>query len=169
MQLHNIGRKYRGPRVLDERTRLGRYPHEIRCLAVANLGRESLVLLVTNNLKESAARLIDRYARRMLIENQIADAIHFFHMDALSSVPRKVDWDLQVTLMASSLYRIRAHAATLFHKFVEAVARVTIEEKRIVVRLHRRAHNPFLIKAGFGDKKQPIPWFENKALLLEFG
>ena len=43
----------------------------------------------------------------MLIENGIADGIDFFHMDALSSaVALKVNCDLQLTLMASSLYRL---------------------------------------------------------------
>ena len=43
----------------------------------------------------------------MLIENGIADGIDFFHMDALSSaVAMKVNCDLQLTLMASSLYRL---------------------------------------------------------------
>jgi hypothetical protein len=37
----------------------------------------------------------------MLIKNGIAKAIHFFHIDALSSmVGLKVDFDLQLTLMA---------------------------------------------------------------------
>ena len=171
IQLHNIGRQCRTPRVLDERARLGCYPKEIRCLAVADLGREDLVLLVTNRLQASAGKLI---------EHRIADAIPCFHMDALSSsVPLKVDVDLQVTLMASSLYRMvaaragrgheRARAQTLFRKFVDAVAQVVIEEKRIVVRFGRRAHNPFLIKAGFGDTEQPIPWLGKKALRLVFG
>ena len=30
-------------------------------------------------------KLIERYAQRMLIENQIEDGIDFFHMDSLSS------------------------------------------------------------------------------------
>ena len=43
----------------------------------------------------------------MLIENKIEDGIDFFHMDALSSaVAMKVNCDLQLTLMASSLYRL---------------------------------------------------------------
>jgi hypothetical protein len=43
----------------------------------------------------------------MLIENNIEDGIDFFHMDALSSaVAMKVNCDLQLTLMASSLYRL---------------------------------------------------------------
>jgi hypothetical protein len=45
----------------------------------------------------------------MLIENNIEDAIDFFHMDALSSaVALKINCDLQLTLMASSLYRLPA-------------------------------------------------------------
>jgi hypothetical protein len=39
--------------------------------------------------------LITRYAKRMLIENALADAVSFFHIDALSSsVGMKVDFDM---------------------------------------------------------------------------
>ena len=82
--------------MLEEWGRLGRYPKKVRRLAVAELGRESLLLLVTNQKRGAAAALIDRYARRMLVENQIADAIRLFHMDALSSaVLLQVDEDLR--------------------------------------------------------------------------
>ena len=51
-----------------------------------------------------------RYAQRMLIENGISEAVQFFHLDALSSmVGMKVDFDLQITLMASALYRLMAN------------------------------------------------------------
>jgi len=70
---------------------------------------EEPTVIVTNNLKVGPAALITRYAQRMLIENNISEAIQFFHMDALSSmVGLKVDFDLQLTLMASSLYRLMA-------------------------------------------------------------
>ena len=66
-------------------------------------------MLLTNQLTRPAAQLIGRYAQRMIIENTIADGIDFFHMDALSSaVAMKVNCDLQLTLMASSLYRLLA-------------------------------------------------------------
>ena len=43
----------------------------------------------------------------MLIENKISDGVDFFHMDALSSVVAlKLNCDLQLTLMCSSLYRM---------------------------------------------------------------
>ena len=67
----------------------------------------------------------------MIIENSIEDGIDFFHMDALSSaVAMKVDCDLQLTLMASSLYRLlagrigrgyeQAKSRHLFRDFVDA-------------------------------------------------
>ena len=78
-------------------------------MTVADLGHEEPTLLLTNQLTRSASHLIGRYAQRMLIENNIEDGIDFFHMDALSSaVAMKVNCDLQLTLMASSLYRLLA-------------------------------------------------------------
>ena len=79
------------------------YEVPIRQLAIRDLGHDKPTLLLTNQLRRSATKLIDRYAQRMLIENGIADGIDFFHMDALSSaVAMKVNCDLQLTLMASS-------------------------------------------------------------------
>src|SRR5437879_13648269 len=96
----------------------------------------------------------------MIIENGIADGIDFFHMDALSSaVAMKVDCDLQLTLMSSSLYRLlarkvkngyqRARSRHLFRDFVDATALVTIEKSALEVHFQKRAHNPLLLAAGF--------------------
>ena len=42
----------------------------------------------------------------MLIENTIANAVNFIQMDALSAaVPLRINLDVQLTLMASPLYR----------------------------------------------------------------
>jgi len=131
-------------------------------------------------LTRSARDLIRRYAQRMVIENSIADGIDFFHMDALSSaVAMKVNCDLQLTLMASSLYRLLGteigrgyHTASsrhLFRDFVEATAQVHIHEKEIVVRFQKRAHNPLLVAAGFDKKHVRIPWLGGKRLRLLFG
>jgi len=49
------------------------------------MGHEQPTLLLTNPLRRSAAKLIGRYARRMLIENNIEDGASFFYIDALSS------------------------------------------------------------------------------------
>ena len=102
-------------------------------MIATDLGHEEPTLLLTNQLTRSPAKLIGRYAQRMLIENNIEDGIDFFHMDALSSaVAMKVNCDLQLTLMASSLYRLgrrigngyeHTESRHLFQDFVDATAR----------------------------------------------
>ena len=95
--------------MLDQRIKLKDYDGPLRQLTITELGHEDPTLLLTNQLKRSASHLIGHYAQRMLIENNIEDGIDFFHMDALSSaVAMKVNCDLQLTLMASSLYRLLA-------------------------------------------------------------
>jgi transposase len=180
IHLEGVSRVYRDPRVIDQQIHLSGYGGAIRQIIVAELGHEEPTFLLTNQLSRSAPKLIERYARRMIIENSIEDGIDFFHMDALSSaVPMKVDCDLQLTLMGSSLYRLfgneigqgyeRAKSRTIFRDFVDAHATVDISEKEILVRFQKRAHNPLLLKAGFEDKHPAIPWLGNKKLSLVFG
>jgi hypothetical protein len=104
IELEGVSRQYRTPRILDETVTLAGYEGPLRQITIADLGHEEPTLLLTNQLRRSAVKLIERYARRMLIENNIEDGVDFFHMDALSSaVALKVNCDLQLTLMASSL------------------------------------------------------------------
>ena len=144
-------------------------------------GRQAAeTLLLTNELKRSAAALIGRYAKRMLIENNIEDGVSFFHMDALSSaVALKVNCDLQLTLMASSLYRYlgqrighgyeTAKSRHLFRDFIDATATIDIGGRGISVHFQKRAHNPLLLAAGFDKTEVRIPWLGNKPLQLVFG
>jgi hypothetical protein len=180
VELENVSRAYRTPRVLDRRIELTDYDGPLRQLTVAELGHEDPTLLLTNQLSRSAPRLIGRYAQRMLIENNIEDGIDFFHMDALSSaVAMKVNCDLQLTLMASSLYRLlagrvgngyeAAKSRHLFRDLIDATADITIEEARVVVKFQKRAHNPLLIAAGFDRTDVVIPWLGGKRLRLVFG
>jgi hypothetical protein len=180
VELKGVSRLYRNPRLLDRRVTLPDCDGPLRQLTVTGLGHEEPTLLLTNRLTQSPARLIGRYAQRMLIENQIEDGIDFFHLDALSSaVALKVNCDLLLTLMGSSLYRLlaarvghgyeTAKSRHLFRDFVNATAAVTLTDKEIQVRFQRRAHNPLLIAAGFDRTYAPIPWLNNKRLQFIFG
>jgi Transposase DDE domain len=180
VELENVARAYKTPRVLDRQITLTDYEKPIRQLTVADLGHEEPTLLLTNQLTRSASQLIGRYARRMIIENSIADGIDFFHMDALSSaVALKVNCDLQLTLMASSLYRLLAsrvgqgyevaESRHVFRDLVNATAGITIGASEVVVRYQKRAHNPLLIAAGFDRTDVAIPWLGGKRLRLVFG
>jgi len=180
IELQAVSRIYKTPRILDRRIQLATYQGPLREVVIDDLGHEEPTFLITNQLHRTPVKLIERYAQRMIIENRIADGIDFFHMDALSSVvAMKVNCDLQLTLMASSLYRLLAteigqgyQTATsrhLFRDFVEATAQIHILEKEIVVQFQKRAHNPLLLAEGFDKKNVPIPWLGGKRLRLLFG
>jgi transposase len=175
--LRSLTRKYRTPKLLDERVRIKDYHEEIRQLVIVDLGHDEPTILLTNDLESAPGPLITRYAQRMLIENGIAEAIHFFHLDALSSmVELKVDFDLQITLMASTLYRLlaerlpetyrRAQAKTIFGNLLDVGGKVEITDHHVVVTLDHRAHNPILAESGLLERPTPMPWFFGKELLL---
>jgi len=177
--LPSLARTFRTPKVLDERIQLKEYGGELRQVSIIDLGHEEPTILLTNNFKIGCAALITRYAQRMLIENGISEAIQFFHMDALSSmIGLKVDFDLQITLMASSLYRLiaqrigreysRAQAKTIFRNLLDISATVSIEERRVVVVLDKRAHNPYLVSSGLANSPTPMHWFAGKKLVIQF-
>jgi hypothetical protein len=145
-----LTRKYRTPKVLDERITLKGYRGELRQVTVIELGHEDPTVILTNNFKIRCPALVTRYAQRMLVENGIADAVQFFHVDALSSlVGLRVDLDLQITLMASALYRLlaekvgglyrQAEAKTIFHQLLDVSADVVVEEERVLVTAQARA------------------------------
>jgi hypothetical protein len=180
IELESISRAYRTPRILDQTITLRDYDGPIRQITVTDLGHEEPTIVVTNQLRRSTVHLIGRYAQRMLIENGIADGVDFFHMDALSSaVAMKVSCDLQLTLMASSLYRLlgeqigngyaTAKSQHIFRDFINAVANVMITERDIQVRFQKRAHNPLAMAAGFAKTDLPVPWLGNRRLQLLFG
>ena len=180
IELEGVSRQYKTPRILDAPVTLAHYDGPLRQIAITELGPEEPTLLLTNQLRRSAPKLIERYARRMLIENNIEDGVDFFHLDALSSaVALKMNCDVQLTLMASSLYRHlgqqigngyeTAKSRHLFRDFIDATATVEIDERTIGVCFQKRAHNPLLLAAGFDKREIRIPWLGNKRLHLVFG
>jgi hypothetical protein len=174
-----LTRTFRTPSVLDERISLAGYTGQLRQITVIDLGHEEPTILLTNNTKANCVTLVTRYAQRMLIENGISEAVQFFHIDALSSmVGMKVDFDLQVTLMASALYRLlaarigreyqQATAKKIFRNLLDVSATVNVLERDVVVTLDKRAHNPYLIASGLTDQPTRMPWYDGKRLVIEF-
>ena len=171
-------RIYQTPKIIDQQVRLRDYEGMVRQLFITDLGHEEPTVLLTNDLRTSAAKRITRYAQRMLIENGLADAVDFFHLDALSSAVRlKVDFDVTLTEVASGLYRMlgrqlagyeSAKSRQLFRHFLDTPAQVEIAEHRVEVTLPKRAHNPLLIAAGFGKTTTPIPWWQGRPLAFRF-
>jgi hypothetical protein len=179
ISLPALTRIYRNPKVLEQRVSLPGYEGELRQLAVMELGHEEPTILLTNHRKLGPVELVTRYAQRMLIENGISEAVQFFHIDALSSmVGMKVDFDMQLTLMASSLYRMMAQrigreyshsqAKTVFRNLLDLSGKVDVTATSVVVTLDKRAHNPYLVASGLTDQPTSMPWFGNKKLIIQF-
>jgi hypothetical protein len=179
ISLPALTRIYRNPKVLENRVTLPGYEGELRQLTVMELGHEEPTVLLTNHRKLGPVELVTRYAQRMLIENGISEAVQFFHIDALSSmVGMKVDFDMQLTLVASSLYRMMAQrigreyshsqAKTVFRNLLDLSGKVEVTATSVVVTLDKRAHNPYLVASGLTDQPTPMPWFGDKKLIIQF-
>ncbi len=167
-------RKYKTPRIVEKKIEIKGYPGELRQFFIQDLGHDKPTILITNEFKSSPKKLITRYARRMLIENGLADAVDFFHLDALSSaVALNVDFDVLLTVIAGGLYRMfakslrgyeRSQGRQIFRRFLDTTARVAVSKDAVTVQLPRRSHNPILIDSGLIDTSTPIPWWHGRKL-----
>lgn len=165
-------RKYQTPRVYEQkvtpRTR------SFRQFFIKDLGHDEPTILLTNDRRSTPCQLITRYARRMLIENALADAVRFFHIDALSSsVGIKVDFDMALLVLASGLYRLMANrmrgyddaqARQIFRDLIDMSADVAISRREVTVRFHRRAHLPIVLASGLFNKSVRVPWWDGLPL-----
>ncbi|HYT91730.1 MAG TPA: hypothetical protein VEL76_23655 [Gemmataceae bacterium] len=171
-------RMYQTPKVIDQRVRISDYGKEpLRQLFIKDLGHERPTVLLTNDFRATPSALIIRYARRMLIENGLADMVNFLHLDALSSaVALNVSFDVLLTTIATGLYRFlalklrgfeRAQPRQIWRRFLKSPAHVRITETEVVVELPRRAHNPILIASALLDERPVVPWWNNRRLRFE--
>ncbi len=168
------GRKFKTPRVFEQPVALA--GATFRQLFVTDLGHEEPTILITNARHTTHAKLITRYAQRMLIENALSDAVRFFHMDALSSaVGLKVDFDMALLVIASGLYRLlarrmrgygEAQARHIFRDLIDTPADVSVSEREVHVHFHRRAHLPIIIASRILDSPVKIPWWHNRTLRM---
>jgi transposase len=164
---------------VDEQTPLTGYQGTARQIIVRGLGRETPTFFLSNDRpeRETAREVVQAYAQRNLVENDLGEKITFFHLDCLSSDVRlNVDFDLTLTVAADLLYRElgrrlkgfeRASPQKLFRKFVDTTGSVEVEQGLVRVRLAKRAHNPLLKEAGLVGLSPPVPWWGHRPLLLE--
>src|SRR5262245_58621122 len=105
----------------------------------------------------------------MLIENALADAVRFFHIDALSSsVALKVDFDMALLVLASGLNRLIANrmrgyqdaqARQIFRDLIDMPADICVSKREVAVRFHRRAHLPIVLASDLFTKSVAVPWW----------
>jgi transposase len=165
-------------RYVDESVRLEGYEGTARQLIVSGLGHESPTFFLTNDQPQvqTAREVIQTYASRNHVENQLGEQVTFFHLDCLcSDVRLNVDFDLTLTVLADLLYRrladrlkgfAQAGPSRLFRKFVDTSGMVEITGEGIIVRLGKRAHNPLLKEAGLMQPTRAVPWLGGRYVQL---
>ena len=160
----------------DKAVKLTSYPGTVRQLIVTGLGRDQPTVIITNDDDTTTRALIERYARRMTIEQRLAEIIRAFCADALSStVNLNVDLDVVLAVLAQALIaalraRLPGYATvtpdTIQRRFLETPGQIITTSDAITVRLERRAYSPVLRKASLPDAT-PVPWLGNRTLRYE--
>ena len=168
--------RFNRPKVHESRVRLSNYPGTVRQLIVTGLGRDAATVIITNNDDLSVKALIEHYARRMTIEQRLAEIIQAFHADALSStVNLNVDLDIVLCVLAQALIaalraRLPGYAAVtpdvIQRRFLETPGTITTTKDTVTVRLDRRAYSPVLRQANLPDDTT-VPWWGGRALRYE--
>ena len=82
---------------------------------------------------------------------------------------------MALLVIASGLYHLLARrmrgyadaqARHLFRDLIDTPADVTISEREVQVRFHRRAHLPIIIASGLLDAPVKVPWWHNHTLRM---
>lgn len=160
-------RKFPNPIVHESTIELRGYEGDLRQLIVRGNGREKPAFLITNDLDAHIESIVGHYARRWRVENGIAEATKFFHLNAMSSpILTKVHFDVALTMLADTLYTMLARklrgfedcdAPKLYRHFVHRKGTVSVTGPDVVVSFPRRAHNPIL---------RAVPWHNLPGALL---
>jgi transposase len=171
-------RKYANLQVHESFIQLRDYDDEIRQVIVRGNGREKPSFLITNDFDMSLDLLVGHYARRWRVENGIAEAVKFFHLNALSSpIAVKIHFDISLTMIADTLYAMLAKklrgfedcdAPTIYRHFVRGKGIIEIDGRTINVIYPRRAHNPILRQVPWDNLPLRVPGFDRTKLTLNF-
>ena len=157
--------------------KLTAYPGAVRQLVVTGLGRDQPTVIIINDQQATTRNLIGQYARRMTIEQRLAEIIRAFCTDALSStVNLNVDLDVMLAVFAQALLaalrtRLPGYAAatpdTIQRRFLETPGQIITTAGTITIRLERRVYSPVLRKASLGQATA-VPWLGNRAIRYEY-
>jgi len=171
-------RKFQNPEVHESRIQLRDYDAEIRQVVMRGNGHEEPAVLITNDFKMPLELLVGNYARRWRVENGIAEAVKFFHLNSLSSpILVKIHFDIALTMVADTLYTMLARklrgfeqcdAPKICRDFVRGKGSVEIKEEKIIVTYPRKAHNPVLRGVNWDLLPKSLPGMGGASLELRF-
>lgn len=178
VKIDKMGRKYKNLLVSESKVKIKDYEGLVRKIIVTGNGRELPMCLLSNDMESSARDLLANYAKRWRIENNIQENVDFFNLNALSSpVVVKVNFDIAMTLIGNTLYKILAEKTKwfknakpkkIFRNFIEGKATVKISEDTVKIIFAKKSFNPLIMEWVHSLPELIIPWWNNRKLLFEF-
>jgi hypothetical protein len=166
---------YNRPQIHEDTVSVRGCPVPLRQIAVRGLGHDHPTLVLTNDAGSKPAHLVDRYAKRMTIEQRLEESIRSFHLDALSSaVALNVDLDTTLTVAAGLAYdwlrrRLPGYETatpdTIWRRFISTKGSVVLGPDEVVVRLGERTYSPVLRAAELPTVT--VPWWGDRQLRYE--
>lgn len=169
-------RKYKHVKVHESMVTLIEGQKLFRQLIVKDHGRAEPTFIISNNEEIKSLDLLSIYARRWHIENKLADIVHFFNANALSSpIMIRIHFDLLWTLIADTLYLLFAKDLRRFEKctpqkifkqFIDMPGQVVYDGKSFTVKIRKRATTPILLGVEKLKKEIYVPWLNNKPLKI---
>ena len=171
-------RKFPPPLVHESMIHLRHYEGQLRQIVVRGNGREQPTFMITNDRQMPVEMMVGHDARRWRVENGIAEAVKFFHLNSLSSpILIKVHFDVLMTMMADTLYSMLAQklrgfeecdAGKIYRHFVRGRGTISVDEGVVNVVYPRRAHNPVLRAVPWENLPCCIPSLSGVKLGLSF-
>jgi hypothetical protein len=171
-------RKFPDPEVHASEVKLKGYEGKLRQVVMRGNGHEEPAIIITNDYEVPLELLVGDYARRWRVENGIAEAVNFFHLNSLSSpILVKIHFDVALSMIADTLYSMLAHklrgfeecnAPKICRDFVQGKATVAVKEGRVRVTYPRKAHNPILRQVPWHLLPLEVPGLGGAPLELRF-
>lgn len=178
IHIPHVKRKFPNPFVHESTIQLRGYQGDIRQVIVRGNGHEKPAFLISNDFDAQLVSLVANYARRWRVENGIAEAVKFFHLNAMSSpILTKVHFDVALTMLADTLYTMLAKklrgfedcdAPKLHRHFVQGKGTVSVTGSQVHVAFPRRAHNPILRGVPWQNLPVTLPAPSGGTLTLRF-
>lgn len=169
-------RKHRHVKVYEGEASLIRSRKSFRQIIIKDHGRVEPTFIITNNDDMKVLDILVIYAKRWHIENKLAELVHFFNLNALSSpIMIRIHFDLLWTIIADTLYHQfakdlrgfdKCRAQTIFKRFVNMPGRIEYDGKGFTVKIRKRATTPILLGVEKLNREIQVPWLGNKPLRI---
>lgn len=175
-------RNYRQLKVAEQSINLKGYEGELRQIFITSNPRSKPAFLITNDTDISIREVVLKYGQRWLVEQEIATQLDFYHLNRLnSSIVVKVDFDLTMSVLADTVYKLFAQQITgfqhvkpekIYRDFIRNYTRVEISAanpKAIEITINKKTSLPLLYETDWFDQATEIPWLNNFNLLFKIG